>query len=499
LQDATLRNNAGGLVEESSWQYDLVGNRLRQSLDSNSTYWHYNNLNQMDRHGGAGPTMVEGTVNEPAIVEVSVNSGNFERAIVLSSPGDGDFVFRREVEVNQGLNTIDVYATDASGNTSPIKSYELNLPAEEKSYEYDLSGNLRYERDASGSVLREFRWDARNRLTHIVDGANETEFEYDGQDRRRRIIERFNGVEQSNKTYLWVGSEILQKRNDTSERVLRDYYWFGFSEGANDYFYTRDHLGNVREVIASNGNTIESRYDYDLWGKVTRAAGTGEESNFLYTGHFYHPKSDLHLAQYRAYDSELGRWLSRDPIAENGGINLYAYVLNDPVNYVDPTGEIAFVPILVGIGVSMALDYLYDEYLSDHVNDYIDDNFDCKTQQGIRMAGTAAEIARSVKNPVKAAKNLKKLGSKSDDVVKKRKTKGRDGGESEHILEKDANGNTISKTHRVTKDGEVIHQHQSHIGKDGSVRNFPDEWTGTKTINDRPIDPHNVPQGPRLP
>ena len=343
LKEATLRDMTGSTIEERSWQYDLVGNRLRQSLGSDSTYWHHNDLNQIDGEGGAGTTLVEGTVDEPAIVEVSVNSGDYGPAAVLSNPGEEDFLFRSEVEVAEGTNTIDVRATDASGNTSPIKHYELTLPAEAKTYEYDLSGNLRYEKDASGSVLREFRWDAKNRLITIIEGNNETEFEYDGQDRRRRIIEYVNGIEQSNETYLWVGGEIVQKRDSIASTILRNYYGLGFSEGANDYFYTRDHLGSVREVIASDGTTVESRYDYDLWGNITGVAGIGVESDFLYTGHFHHSASNLHLTWYRAYDPELGRWLSKDPIAELGGINLYAYVLNDPINHVDLFGLDTYV------------------------------------------------------------------------------------------------------------------------------------------------------------
>lgn len=314
-------------------------------LGGSSTYWHHNDLNQIEREGGAGTTLVEGTVDEPAIVEVDVNSEGYKRAAVLSSPGAGNFLFRREVEVDQGLNTIDVRAEDASGNQSTVKNYELTLPSVAKTYEYDLNGNLRFERDSGGNVLREFRWDAQNRLTHIIEGGNETEFEYDGQDRRRRIVERIGGVKQSNETYIWIGGEIVQKRNSSADTVLRDYYWFGFSEGANDYFYTRDHLGSVHEVVASDGTTIESRYDYDLWGNVTRTAGTGVESDILYTGHFYHSASDLHLAPYRAYDSELGLWLSRDPAGFIDGPNLYAYVLNNPVSYYDPTGEA--VPLII--------------------------------------------------------------------------------------------------------------------------------------------------------
>ncbi|MGF1484603.1 MAG: RHS repeat-associated core domain-containing protein [Opitutales bacterium] len=352
LRDATLRDNTGGLIEERSWQYDSVGNRLRQSLGNNSTYSHYNDLNQIEREGGAGTTLVEGTVDEPAIVEVDVNSEGYKRAAVLSNPGAGNFLFRREVEVAQGLNTIDVRAEDASGNQSTVKNYELTLPAVAKTYEYDLNGNLRFERDSVGSVLREFRWDAQNRLTHIIEGSNETEFEYDAEDRRRRIIERVGGVEQSNETYIWIEGEIVQKRNSTSDTVLRNYYWFGFSEGVSDYFYTRDHLGSIREVLASNGTTIESRYDYDLWGNVTRTAGTGVESDFLYTGHFYHIASDLHLAQYRAYDSELGRWLSRDPALFIDGPNLYTYVNNNPIYAVDPDGR--FLNLVSG-GIGAAI------------------------------------------------------------------------------------------------------------------------------------------------
>lgn len=61
-------------------------------------------------------------------------------------------------------------------------------------------------------------------------------------------------------------------------------------------------------------------------------------SDFRYTGHHYHEGSGLHLALYRAYDAELGRWLSEDPIGERGGLNLYGYVGNGPLMFTDPLG-----------------------------------------------------------------------------------------------------------------------------------------------------------------
>ena len=61
-------------------------------------------------------------------------------------------------------------------------------------------------------------------------------------------------------------------------------------------------------------------------------------TDFNFTGLYRHSKSNLDLAVYRAYDPDLGRWLSRDPIGENGGLDLYAYVANSPLNRVDSLG-----------------------------------------------------------------------------------------------------------------------------------------------------------------
>jgi RHS repeat-associated protein len=62
------------------------------------------------------------------------------------------------------------------------------------------------------------------------------------------------------------------------------------------------------------------------------------EADFGFTGFYRHQASGLNLTFFRAYDPELGRWTSRDPIAEEGGLNLYAYASGDPVNGVDPLG-----------------------------------------------------------------------------------------------------------------------------------------------------------------
>ena len=73
--------------------------------------------------------------------------------------------------------------------------------------------------------------------------------------------------------------------------------------------------------------------------------------------------------------------------------------------------------------------------------------------------------------------------------IKTRPTKGADGGTSEHIIERDASGEVISKTHRVTTDGKVVHQHQDHQGKHGGERRFPDKWVEYPEVNAPPHVP----------
>jgi len=61
-------------------------------------------------------------------------------------------------------------------------------------------------------------------------------------------------------------------------------------------------------------------------------------ATFQYAGYYAHQPSGLSLTKYRAYDPNTAKWLSRDPIGENGGLNLYGYVFNDPIDWIDVFG-----------------------------------------------------------------------------------------------------------------------------------------------------------------
>jgi RHS repeat-associated protein len=111
------------------------------------------------------------------------------------------------------------------------------------------------------------------------------------------------------------------------------------SADAENYYYTRDDLGSIREVTDATG-TLQLQYDYDAWGNSVVIKGK-MQVNFGYTSHYFHQPSGLNLAMYRAYSPTLGRWISRDPL-ENAelpqGPNVYAYVSNIPTRYTDPFG-----------------------------------------------------------------------------------------------------------------------------------------------------------------
>ncbi len=104
------------------------------------------------------------------------------------------------------------------------------------------------------------------------------------------------------------------------------------------YRIITDHLGSVRLVVDTANGSIIQRMDYDSYGNVTNDTNPGFQP-FGFAGGLYDQHTKLTRFGARDYDAETGRWTAKDPIGFDGGdANVYAYVGNDPINWVDPRG-----------------------------------------------------------------------------------------------------------------------------------------------------------------
>jgi RHS repeat-associated protein len=194
---------------------------------------------------------------------------------------------------------------------------------------------------ATGSPAT-YEWDAEQRLAAVVSGNSRTEFSYDGLTRRVGIRKLISGSEVSNRRFVWCGDEICQERTAAgavSKRFFSQGVKVETGPNTGSYYYTRDHLGSVRELTDSTG-AVRARYSYDPFGRRTKTTGD-LDAEFGFAGMFVASESGTSLTKFRGYDEALGRWLSRDPLYRAEileGANLYAYVGNNPVNAIDPLG-----------------------------------------------------------------------------------------------------------------------------------------------------------------
>jgi RHS repeat-associated protein len=99
-----------------------------------------------------------------------------------------------------------------------------------------------------------------------------------------------------------------------------------------------DGLGSVTVVIDQATGQPVARFDFGPFGEPLGESGETWVCPFRWQTKWYDAESQQYYFGYRYYDPRLGRWLSRDPIRESGGFNLYAYCGNDPVNRHDPLG-----------------------------------------------------------------------------------------------------------------------------------------------------------------
>jgi len=244
-------------------------------------------------------------------------------------------------QVTQGSSTTESYTYDAVGNrlsSSNVPTYNYNLSNQltsnsNGSYTYDANGNTLT--DPSG---KSYTWDFENRLVQaVVPGTGTTTFKYDPFGRR---IQKSGPLGTTN--YLYDGGSTLEEM-DSAGNLLADYaQGSGVDEplaelrsGAESY-YELDGLGTVTSLTGSSGS-ISNSYTYDSFGNTTATSGS-VLNPYRYTARDYDAETGLQYSRARYYSSDLGRFLSEDPIKFEGGPSFFVYVGNHPSSFSDPTG-----------------------------------------------------------------------------------------------------------------------------------------------------------------
>ena len=221
---------------------------------------------------------------------------------------------------------------------------------------YDADGNMTSgplpAHTGGNSTLT---WDGENRLISVTVNGTTTTYRYDHQSRR---ISKTSSA--TTTRYIYDGWNIISEYTGTT--LTKSYTWgmdlSGSMQGAGGvggllsvelhtgpdvgtYYPTYDGNGNISEYLNSSGAKV-AHYEYDAFGNEIVAATSGSLASTF--SHRFSTKpldaeTGLYYYGYRYYDPVTGRWPSRDPIQERGGINLYGFVGNRPIDLIDRLGR----------------------------------------------------------------------------------------------------------------------------------------------------------------
>jgi RHS repeat-associated protein len=232
---------------------------------------------------------------------------------------------------NDGYAWTGAYIGNRDYTTNGLNQYTTTGPPSEPpaaTFTYDANGNL----TSDGSAM--FTYDVENRLV-AAGGSRTAALRYDPLGRLYEVV----GA--ATTRFLYDGDALIGEYNLAG--TMTDRYVHGSNAGADDplvwygngtiYWLHSDHQGSITAIANIDGNLLWLNA-YDEYG-IPRA---GNQGRFQYTGQAWIGELGMYHYKARVYSPTLGRFLQTDPIGYTGGINLYGYVGDDPVNHTDTGG-----------------------------------------------------------------------------------------------------------------------------------------------------------------
>jgi RHS repeat-associated protein len=279
--------------------------------------------------------------------------GTFDRAYAFDSIGNRTTSVEGSLTLgspNYVANSINQYTTIPTG-TAPTFDLDGN----------ETSGRVRPIGGSEANAT--MTWDAENRLASATTSGTTTRFLYDPYG-RKMLRQIPGGPDGFRYAYLYDGwNDIKQYYVGTSSTISISGYqtnlwgpdmsgsWSG-AGGVGGLLATRggpvghtyvaayDGNGNVTEYLDASGATpvLSAHFEYDAFGKTLKDNDTNQIFDHRFSTKQVDWNTGLSYYGYRWYDSIAGKWISRDPSEEEGGINLYCFVENNPNGKIDPLG-----------------------------------------------------------------------------------------------------------------------------------------------------------------